>query len=481
MKSPLSVFSRRSSVGVRQLAFYFDSSTCSGCKACQAACKDKNHLPAGILWRRVYEVTGGGWTRHGAAWSSDVFAYNVSISCNHCLDPICVEVCPSRAMSKRPDGIVLVEAERCLGCRYCSWACPYGAPQYDLRSGRMTKCNLCADDVDQGLPPACVAGCPLRAMDFGELVDLQAKHGPGSHIYPLPDPHLTRPASVIKPHREAGRAAARTARVANREEVDRRAEPGEMPLVVFTLLAQLAVGAFWTLQLISAGAVPIPVWFVLCALMMIALAASLFHLGSWHNAWRACANLRSSWLSREILSSLLFAGALVLFTRTRWLGIASSTLRELTGWSAALAGLALVYSMTRAYRLRTIPVWDNMATTVSFFATSLLLGSLASAVLLILSLNPEQNQMTLGWISTVAVVSLGLHSPALFRPTKHTRLDSLLVLLRTVFAVAALVAAALFWIAGPAVLIAAFLFACALKVLGRYLFYKARSASRYGV
>ena len=67
-----------------RLAFYFDSSTCSGCKTCQMACKDKNDLPVGQLWRRVYEVTGGSWKKDGAAWQQDIFAYNLSLSCNIC-------------------------------------------------------------------------------------------------------------------------------------------------------------------------------------------------------------------------------------------------------------------------------------------------------------------------------------------------------------------------------------------------------------
>ena len=92
-------------------AFRFDAAACSGCKACQAACKDRHNLPVGVLWRRVYEVTGGGWTRSGDTWTSDVFAYNLSISCNHCQQPVCVEVCPTRAMHKRADGIVVVDQD----------------------------------------------------------------------------------------------------------------------------------------------------------------------------------------------------------------------------------------------------------------------------------------------------------------------------------------------------------------------------------
>jgi len=200
-------------------AFRFDAASCSGCKACQAACKDKHGHEVGVLWRRVYELSGGTWSRRREAWVPDVFAFNLSIGCNHCDAPICVEVCPTGAMRRRPDGLVLVDAEACVGCRYCAWACPYGAPQYDEASGRMTKCTFCADELDAGRPPACVAACPMRALDFGERAALEAEPGMTAAFFPLPDPTLTRPGLAIVPHRDAGRAGPRTAAVANPEEV----------------------------------------------------------------------------------------------------------------------------------------------------------------------------------------------------------------------------------------------------------------------
>lgn len=203
----------------RQYAFYFDSSACSGCKACQVACKDKNGLETGVLWRRVYEVSGGDWLRVGDAWESSVFAYNLSIACNHCEKPICIEVCPAGAIYKRADGIVLIETSQCLGFGYCSWACPYDAPQYNEEKGYMTKCNFCTDNIDAGLPPACVAACPLRALDYGDREELEARYGKISNLYPLQDAGLTNPALVITPHKEAVRAQNGPAIVANREEV----------------------------------------------------------------------------------------------------------------------------------------------------------------------------------------------------------------------------------------------------------------------
>lgn len=204
---------------MKRLAFYFDSSVCSGCKTCQIACKDKHDLPLGVLWRRVYEITGGDWKKSGNVWLTDVYAYNVSLSCNHCEDPICLKNCPSAAIDKRDDGIVSIDSEKCIGCKYCSWNCPYGAPQYDHKKGIMTKCDLCSDYVDQGKNPSCVDSCPMRAFDFGNFDELKEKYGEDKHIYPLPKSEITQPSIVIKPHQNAYRAASENPEVSNMEEV----------------------------------------------------------------------------------------------------------------------------------------------------------------------------------------------------------------------------------------------------------------------
>jgi DMSO reductase iron-sulfur subunit len=202
-----------------RLAFYIDSSTCSGCKACQAACKDKNGLEVGRLFRRVYEVTGGEWIPAGPAWTNSVFAYYLSVACNHCARPICLGVCPAGAIDQRPDGIVWIDPDKCLGCKYCSFACPYGAPQYNEAAGVMTKCDFCKDEIDAARPPACVAACPMRALDYGPLEDLQAKYGRLAGVFPMPEPALTEPSIVITPHRQAQPPGSPAAEVENREEV----------------------------------------------------------------------------------------------------------------------------------------------------------------------------------------------------------------------------------------------------------------------
>lgn len=205
----------------KQLGFYLDQGGCTGCKACQIACKDKNDLPVGINWRRVAEYSGGGWSQDESqgTFTPNVFTYYTSVACNHCEDPICIRVCPTQAMHKGEDGIVSIDAGACIGCRYCEWACPYSAPQFSADKGVMTKCNFCEDFLAEGREPACVAACPTRVLDFGEIDELRQKHGTTADIEPLPDPDITKPNLVITPHKDAQRSGHGHGALANPNEV----------------------------------------------------------------------------------------------------------------------------------------------------------------------------------------------------------------------------------------------------------------------
>ncbi len=204
---------------MKQIAFYYDANRCSGCKTCQIACKDKHGLAVGILWRRVYEVSGGRWIQEGKAWRHSVRSYYMSMACHHCSDPICVQTCPTGAMHKTDMGIVLVDATKCVGCRYCEWACPHGAPRFDAAAGVMSKCTFCIDELQSGKEPACVAACPMRVLAFGERVELEQRYQGVNTIFPLPQSHLTDPSIVITPHRNACKAENDQAIINNREEV----------------------------------------------------------------------------------------------------------------------------------------------------------------------------------------------------------------------------------------------------------------------
>lgn len=195
------------------------SSRCTGCKTCELACKDYKDLTPDVSFRRIYEYAGGDWQEDNGVWRQNVFAYYLSIACNHCEDPACTKVCPSGAMHKRDDGFVVVDEDVCIGCRYCHMACPYGAPQYNAAKGHMTKCDGCHDRVADGKKPVCVESCPLRALDFGPIDELRKKHGDLAAVAPLPSAHFTRPSIVIKPNANCRPTGDTTGFLANPKEV----------------------------------------------------------------------------------------------------------------------------------------------------------------------------------------------------------------------------------------------------------------------
>jgi len=203
----------------RQYGFFINSQACSGCKTCVIACKDRHELELGRNYRRVHEVTGGDWIQQDTAWTSQVFAYHLSIACNHCAKPACVDACPTQAHHRGAHGLVQIDAHKCIGCRRCEKACPYGAPQYHEPTEKMTKCDFCRQDVEQGGTPACVAACPMRAMDFGEIADLRVKYGDRCEVFPLAPAHKTQPNLVVRAHQDAHKANAETARIADPEDV----------------------------------------------------------------------------------------------------------------------------------------------------------------------------------------------------------------------------------------------------------------------
>ncbi|MBX7160874.1 MAG: 4Fe-4S dicluster domain-containing protein, partial [Acidimicrobiia bacterium] len=160
-----------------QYRFAVDLSRCIGCHACEVACAEQNDLPAGVYWRKVGDVEGGEFP-HTAR-------LHVSTACNHCLEPACMHGCPTLAYSKGADGIVVHDAQACVGCGYCTWNCPYDVPVIDPVCRIATKCDMCKPRLDTGDLPACVESCPTGAIAL-EIVDVAswradhaAAEGPG--------------------------------------------------------------------------------------------------------------------------------------------------------------------------------------------------------------------------------------------------------------------------------------------------------------
>lgn len=147
----------------------FDPKRCIECSACEAACKQWNQVETGVnvRWRRVLRQETGKFP--------DVKVTALSLACCHCEDALCQKVCPARAIWRRDDGIVLVDAERCLGCGQCYAFCPVGAPQLNLATRKVSKCTMCFDRIEQGLQPACSTACPTGALQWGGWKDIEGK------------------------------------------------------------------------------------------------------------------------------------------------------------------------------------------------------------------------------------------------------------------------------------------------------------------
>lgn len=204
------------------LGFFFDNARCTGCRTCEMACIDFHDLEVGRRYRRIIDYEGGATvSSQGEVVTSDCFAYHISIACNHCADPACMGVCPTKAMHRTDLDLVAVDVQRCIGCGYCTISCPYHAPSIDPELRRSSKCDGCGERVAAGLAPVCVEACPLRALDFGEIEQLRAAH-PGylRSIMPLPEAHYTSPRLLITASPAAVRAAKESGFISNIVEIE---------------------------------------------------------------------------------------------------------------------------------------------------------------------------------------------------------------------------------------------------------------------
>jgi anaerobic dimethyl sulfoxide reductase subunit C (anchor subunit) len=293
----------------------------------------------------------------------------------------------------------------------------------------------------------------------------------------------------------------------------------ERPLILFTMLSQIAVGFFLALGAVYIFAAlrldradadrltSLPL-IAVCLLALSGLVISLLHLGSPENAWRAVSNLHSSWLSREILFALLFSGAIVIFSLFQWIKLEPAWLHDLLAVIAALFGLALVYSMSRVYRLRTVPVWNTWFTLYSFFVSTFLLGGLAVGLVVVVHPQARDDLLRLPLAGITLFSMLLLCSQMVLLPLYLTRLPvastvarqsarlivqekGLIFTLRLVLiAVALILVSLLFYLSALAPDLASksllgLLLLLALSVtltsefLGRYLFYE--SYARLGI
>ena len=221
-----------------QYRFHVDMGKCIACKCCVVACNEQNGNPATINWRRVEEIEGG--------WFPMTMRASLSMGCNHCLEPTCLQGCPVDAYSKDPaTGIVRHSADACIGCQYCTWNCSYGVPQYNPERGVVSKCDMCHGRLSIGQTPACVSACPEGAIAI-EIVNVTKWR----------ESIETSPSNAGLPKNDGSLS---TTRVTLPKSLPPNATPvgvtnvvpehPHWPLVVMTVLTQLAVGAFTTIWL----------------------------------------------------------------------------------------------------------------------------------------------------------------------------------------------------------------------------------------
>ena len=166
-----------------QVGWIFDENRCIGCRSCYTACKSENRTPLRTDWRKVVERQKGAYPHPKREF--------ISLACNHCDEPACLKSCPVSAITKRSaDGVVLIDQAKCNGCRYCTFACPYGAPKINTDTNLVGKCTMCVHRLDAGLRPACAIACVTGALQF--VADFTGETGTD-----IPEgfasPALTRP------------------------------------------------------------------------------------------------------------------------------------------------------------------------------------------------------------------------------------------------------------------------------------------------
>ncbi len=426
----------------KQHGFYFTADNCIACHACEAACSEKNDLPPHLAFRAVGYVEGGSYPEYRRM--------NISMACNHCDNPVCLKGCPTRAYTKFAEyGAVLQDPDICFGCGYCTWVCPYNAPQLDTRAGHVSKCNMCIDRLEIGLKPACAAACLAGALDFGIIETVPENRDSLQTAIPgFPAPDITHPNIRFQQKNplplEMTRPDSMPLKYLKTNDGDYRPEAGndgsefawnlkklstrENPLVVFTLVSQAVIGAFITLFIgpmlgvttLSPQLNPLAwplILFGLIGVQTLALVLSTLHLGRPHRFYRAFNNLRYSPVSREVAGIAVFynfLGAYTLLTGLpmlfTWLpGGPYDALVDVSGWAATVSGVAAIYFMHRIYRIPARPFWNHWQVLTSFYGSMLALGPLT--VLLVYAFVQahsgagwQEAASVLGWLVAVGLL-----------------------------------------------------------------------------
>jgi len=355
-----------------QKGFIFDLNKCTGCHACLIACAIENDLEPGMNWRQLYTYNE---QRH-----PEIPLFHLSLSCNHCVDPPCMKCCPVSAYTKDDfTGAVILDQNLCIGCKYCSWVCPYDAPRFNKNTGLMEKCTLCIHRLNDNMEPACVSLCPTAALSFDNIEE----NGQKNKIPGFPETDI-QPAIKCIPVRK-NRQIPEFSSLSSHETINRMFDPekskkpgkisltSELPLIIFAILAALLTGIF-TASLFSPLTVNVQV-FLMTGAGGILLSA--MHLGKKLRSFRAPENWRTSWLSKEIALYIFFIILSSLY-------FTISFENPYVGWITAIMGFAAIFAMDKVYQA--IPlIGEKTAHSAQVLITGLFLTGILSENLLILA------------------------------------------------------------------------------------------------
>ncbi|WP_198343228.1 DmsC/YnfH family molybdoenzyme membrane anchor subunit [Oleiphilus messinensis] len=423
----------------KQHGFHFTADNCIGCHACEAACSEKNENPAHIAFRSVGYVEGGSYP--------DYKRMNISMACNHCDNPVCLKGCPTKAYTKHTEyGAVLQDPDTCFGCGYCTWVCPYNAPQLDPVKGQVSKCNMCVDRLEVGLKPACVSACLGNALNFGVIENTPENREQVKAAIPgFPTPDITHPNIRFQQKNSMPNEVVRTdsmpikyhktedgdfrSVVDEKEGKDtfwniKRLSSRENPLVIFTLVTQGIIGAFligavapWfgfeSFSAVSESGSWLPLLFTMVVLQAAVLVLSTLHLGKPLRFYRGFNNLRYSPLSREALGIAVFFAGLAGYTffelMHSWLDwglFAFGT--GVSAFVALVSGLVGLYFMHCIYRIPARPFWNHWQVLTSFFGTMFSLGGVLVALFVVLPMAWQGEEINGVLTACAAVTCLGL-------------------------------------------------------------------------
>ncbi len=398
----------------KQHGFFLNADNCIGCHACEAACSEKNDNPAHIAFRSVGFVEGGSYP--------DYQRLNISMACNHCDDPVCLKGCPTRAYTKFTEyGAVLQDPDICFGCGYCTWVCPYNAPQMDPVKGQVSKCIMCVDRLEVGLKPSCVAACLGNALDFGVVENIpEGRDQAITDIPGFPTTDISHPNIRFQQknqnHREMTRTDSMPLKYHKNDAqgiytpvVDEKLghdkhwnfkkllTSHESAHVIFTLFTQATVGAFLMLilgpvfglagfDLLQQYSLHISLVATIFVLSTIGLYKLNMHLGKPHRFYRGFNNLRLSPVSREIAGVSMFYTGLLAYAFFAALNIPMlSLVADIFAYLAVISGPIGLYFMYKLYRIPARPFWNHWQTGSSFFGNMLSLGGLIIATVSIVS------------------------------------------------------------------------------------------------